>query len=282
MLITNYHTHCDFCDGAGIPEDYIKEAIDKGFDAMGFSSHAPISFEKDWTLSEERLPEYLKTIDFLKDKYSGEIEVYKGLEIDYLEGISGPSSPKFNDLGLEYKIGSVHMMPVRDSDKYLAIDGPIEDLKELLANTFDGSIEKLSKKYFQLLQDMLKTHKFDIIGHFDLMKKRNAGNVLFNENSHWYKSHVSQTLDVLSETDVILEVNTGGISRGVIDSVYPSPWIIKEAFKRNIPLMLNADAHNPKHVDFYYRESAEIIKECGYKELYSLYGGKWITSSIDF
>ncbi len=77
-----------------------------------------------------------------------------------------------------------------------------------------------------------------------------------------------------------MEVNTGGISRGAIDTIYPSPWIIKEAEKRNIPLMLNADAHNREHLDFYYKESLKIIKSCGYNELYSLFGGKWVRSKI--
>ncbi|MBI9098069.1 MAG: histidinol-phosphatase [Spirochaetaceae bacterium] len=280
MLLTNYHTHCDFCDGAGKPEDYITEAISKGFHALGFSSHAPISFEREWTLSEKSVPDYLQTINSLKREYADRIEVYTGLEIDYLEGISGPSSKKFSTLGLDYTIGSVHMIPVRDSDSFLPIDGAVELLKELLKNTFDGSFEKLSERYFGLIRDMLKNHQFNILGHLDLLKKRNTHNLLFDENALWYRNQVLDTLDVLAETDVILEVNTGGISRKAIDSVYPSPWIISEARKRDIPLMLNADAHVPEHIDYYYSEALAIIKECRYGELYSLSGGKWITREI--
>lgn len=281
MLLTNYHTHCEYCDGAGMPEDYIEVALEKGFDALGFSSHAPISFEEDWTVSEEKLPEYLDLIDRLKEKYKGRIEVYKGLEIDYLKGISGPSSDKYTSLDLDYSIGSIHLMPAGNTDKFLAIDGPVKDLHELLKNTYDGSIELLSKGYFQLMQEMLENHKFDILGHFDLMKKRNKNNILFDEESPWYRKHVIEALETLAGTDAILEVNTGGLSRGTTDSIYPSPWILKKALAMNIPLMLNADAHNKKHIDFYYREALSIIKECGYRELYSLYGGEWVTSPIE-
>jgi len=280
MLLTNYHTHCDFCDGAGKPEDYIHRAIELNFEALGFSSHAPISFEKDWTMSEKELPDYLELIDSLKQSYKGKIEIYKGLEIDYLEGISGPSSKKFTDLNLDYSIGSVHMIPVKNSNKFLAVDGPIEDLKELLLNSFDGNIIELSAKYYSLVRDMLRAGKFQILGHFDLLKKRNANNILFDESREWYREQVRETLDVLAGTEVVLEVNTGGIARKATDSIYPSPWILKEASTRNIPLMLNADAHNPEDIDFYYRESLEIIRECGYRELYSLMGGKWVSSEI--
>jgi len=280
MLLTNYHTHCDFCDGAGKPEDYIEEAISRKFNALGFSSHAPIFFEKDWTLSEERLPEYLELIDSLKKKYSGKIELYKGLEIDYLEGLSGPSSKKYTDLDLDYSIGSVHMIPLRESDKFLAIDGPVEYLEELLRTTFDGDFSKLSHRYYSLVRDMLRAGGFQILGHFDLLKKRNTNNIFFDETSEWYREQVIQTLDVLAETEVILEVNTGGIARKATDTIYPSPWILKEASLRNIPLMLNADAHTSEDIDFFYSESLDIIRQCGYRELHYLYGGEWISSKI--
>ena len=280
MLLTNYHTHCNFCDGAGKPEEYIQRAITLGFDAIGFSSHGPISFEQDWTIAEERLPEYLALLESLKIKYKDEIEVYKGLEIDYLEGLSGPSSARYTNLQLDYIIGSVHMIPLKHSNKFLAIDGPVSDLNELLSCTFDGKIEDLSDKYYSLVRDMLTNHKFNIIGHLDLIKKRNSKNQFFSEDALWYKNQVFKTLDTLAHSGVILEVNTGGLSRGAIDSVYPSPWIIKEAAKRKIPLMLNADAHRPAHIDYYFKESVNIIKECGYDELISLYDNKWVSSKI--
>jgi histidinol-phosphatase (PHP family) len=33
---TNYHTHCDFCDGIADPETVVKTAIEKGIDVLGF------------------------------------------------------------------------------------------------------------------------------------------------------------------------------------------------------------------------------------------------------
>ena len=36
----NLHTHSTFCDGAGTPEQMVVVAIEKGFAALGFSSHS--------------------------------------------------------------------------------------------------------------------------------------------------------------------------------------------------------------------------------------------------
>lgn len=280
MNLSNFHTHSEYCDGAGKPAEYVMEAIKQGFTSLGFSSHAPISFEKDWTLDENRIPEYLEEIGLLKNEYSDRIEIYRGLEIDYLENLSGPSSAKFQELKLDFIIGSVHMIPTIDGEKFLAIDGPTSHLKELLEKSFDGSMEKLSDRYYSLLRDMIGQGGFQILGHIDLVKKRNSGNAYFNESETWYREQVFQTLDTLAGTGIIMEVNTGGISRGAIDSVYPSSWILERAAELNIPLMLNADAHVPDHISFYYPEAMDIIRSAGYGELYSISGGEWVRSAI--
>lgn len=281
MRLSNFHSHSDFCDGSGKPEDYIKEAIEQGFSAYGFSSHAPISFEKDWTLAEEDLPLYLEEIARLKDIYSKDIEIYTGLEIDYIEGLSGPTSEKFLKLPLDYCIGSVHMIKSAVKDKYLAIDGPESHLKELMEESYHGSFEKLSNRYYELVREMIGKGQFQILGHLDLVKKRNRGDVYFSEEKMWYKDQVMETLETLAGTGIFLEINTGGISRGAIDSIYPSPWILKEAKRKNIPIMLNSDSHVPDHISFYYSESLEIAKDCGYRELHTISKGEWISYPLE-
>lgn len=278
MLLTNFHTHCDYCDGAGKPEDIIEIALSRNFDCIGFSSHAPIPFEPEWTIAEKDLPVYLDHIEKLKKEYEGKIEIWKGLEIDYIDDFSGPSSEKFLRLNLDYAIGSVHMMKSTERDAYLAIDGPQSHIDELLESR---TMEQVSEKYYSLICQMAKEGGFQILGHLDLIKKKNRNNRYFDENSPWYRKQVIETLDSIKNRDFVVEVNTGGLSRGATDSVYPSPWIIKEALKRKIPLMLNADSHVPDHIDYYFSESIEILRECGYRELYTLKGNTWVSFSID-
>ena len=97
MNLTNYHSHCSFCDGKAPMEDFVKSAIAAGFTSYGISSHAPLPFETCWTLSQERVPDYLQEIGRLKQRYAGEIEIYAGLEIDYLNEESHPAIPRFQE-----------------------------------------------------------------------------------------------------------------------------------------------------------------------------------------
>ncbi|KAA6305198.1 Histidinol-phosphatase, partial [termite gut metagenome] len=58
--LTNYHSHCAFCDGRAPLEEFIKAAIAQGFTSYGVSSHAPLPFSTHWTMDKEKVPDYLE------------------------------------------------------------------------------------------------------------------------------------------------------------------------------------------------------------------------------
>jgi histidinol-phosphatase (PHP family) len=65
----------------------------------------------------------------------------------------------------------------------------------------------------------------------------------------------------------ILEVNTGGIVRGTSGALYPSEWILRECLKREVPVMINSDAHRPGQLDGFYGEAAVLLKKIGFRRL---------------
>ncbi len=274
MILSNFHSHFNLCDGKGEAHEYLDQAVKLGFSAYGFSAHAPLEGES-WTMKEENLGKYLSTVENLKKEYAGKIQVYTGLEIDYIPGKTGPSSGKFSDLGLDYTIGSVHMLDCAETGNLLAVDGPDEMFLSLLENTFSGSFRDFSGAYYCLIRRMLSEHKFNILGHIDLIKKKNRKFGYLDESEKWYRNHVLETLDAAAKKDVIIEINSGGIARGATDQLYPSDWIVRECRKRNIPMMVNADSHNPEHINFYFREAYELLREYGYKDVRILLDGKW-------
>ena len=107
MQLSNYHSHCTFCDGRSTPEDFVKFAVAHGFRAYGFSSHSPLPFETFWNMSKDDMPEYLTEIERLKKKYNDRLEIYVGLEIDFLDKSYYASIPYFRNLPLDYRIGSI-------------------------------------------------------------------------------------------------------------------------------------------------------------------------------
>lgn len=275
MKFSNFHTHCFFCDGQGTPEDYVKKALELNFSAIGFSSHAPVALPSSWNMKKERLREYIHTINRLKEKYKNEIEIYCGLEVDYIPEITGPRSKEISDLNLDYVLGSVHYIKNEVTGEYLTVDGSPEDYRRIIKEFFNGNAQNFIRAYYTLIRNMIKEHRPDIVGHLDLIKKNNKDNIYFSEEVKTYQDEVIETLKAIKEADCILEINTGGISRGYMTFPYPSYWILRLCREMGINLTLNADAHSAENLNTYFKECVEVLKEIGYEKLYTLEKGVW-------
>lgn len=270
-MLATFHTHNCFCDGKMTPEDYILSAIEKGFPAIGMSSHAPVCFDTEWTMKPGRLQEYMKTVLYLKEKYHGRIQVYAGLETDFYPGtVDYRIYP-----GLDYTIGSVHFIHDTAGKRYMALDGTPEEFMATRDVIFKGEVRALIEKYYQLLTEMLWQQPPSILGHLDVLKKNNTGSRFFIETENWYRKAVEEVLDVVVEQNVIVEINTGGIARGYTTEMYPADWIISCMRERNIPIILNSDAHRPDLIDAYYPQAIERLKSLGYTSQRILLDNIW-------
>ena len=112
--------------------------------------------ENNWTM-EAGMSAIIKRIRELQEKYSDRIEVLCGLEIDYLPGVSGPSSAVFADAGLDYSIGAVHLFYDRNSSRYYAVDNTVEEFLHIRDEIFDRDIRSFVKSYFSRISDISKS-----------------------------------------------------------------------------------------------------------------------------
>ncbi|MFW5712076.1 MAG: histidinol-phosphatase [bacterium] len=275
MIKTNYHSHSSFCDGEGRLEEYVQYALSQHMQALGFSGHAPLPFPNAWTMDEEDLPLYLGETRRLKELHKDRIELYTGLEIDYLDEQRNPAQPIYDALGLDYRIGSVHMLRDPDNGEYYGVDGPVEELEHLINRVYFGSVEQMVTDYYRQIENMVRIGGFDFIGHLDLIKKHNRRLELFSEEESWYRDAVSSAVDAIADSGLMVEVNTGAIARGYTDQPYPSPWILKLCAERNIPITLNSDAHKPSWVAYGFEDALKNIREAGYTHGMALLGGEW-------
>ncbi|MEW5815563.1 MAG: histidinol-phosphatase [Spirochaetota bacterium] len=275
MIKANYHTHTSFCDGSAEPEIFVQEAIKRGFKALGFSGHAPLPYKTSWTMNLPVLSSYCETIAILREKYRDKIQIYLGLEVDYIPGIMGPSIDQYKQCGLDYIIGSVHHIQDHTNEYIPTIDGTYEEFLRIITNLFKGNMKALVQHYYKLVREMLTQYFPDILGHFDLVKCRNDGEYAFSEEEPWYRAEILKTLDVMVSGKTIMEINTGGYARKKVDAFYPSEWILAECLKRNIPVTISSDAHTPEHIDALFQESVDTLRRIGFKELSLLLNNTW-------
>lgn len=279
MFKTNYHSHSEFCDGTGKLEDYVKSAINKDFDVLGFSGHAPIPFERDWTIPITKLKSYIDELKRLQSTYKEKIDIKIGLEVDYINNIMGPADSFYKKIGLNFIIGSVHLLSNGETEGYLSIDYKKSEIEQLINKTFGGDARLLVKKYYSKIRDMSEQRGFDIIGHLDVIKKNNINSIYFDETEDWYKTEIEITLECIASNKQIIEINTRNILHDP-SRIYPSPWILKMAKYYDIPIMLNSDAHRPDLLDNYFKEAKTMIINAGYSEFKVFIGDTWINDKI--
>ncbi len=274
MPWTNYHTHSHFSDGSSAPEDYVISAMEKGFPALGFSEHSPVPFENSWSCQPDSAPEYLAEIQRLKETYAGRIQIYMGLEQDYIPFVTRDFDELTKECGLEYCIGSVHFARNPKNQKLWFIDGPRSVFIDGIADIFGGNLEEGIFMYYNQINLMIHSQKPDVIGHLDKVKMHNKGD-LFQETDEFYRKAVFRTLDVVKREHSIVEVNTRGWYTGKAEDWYPSDWILEEMFQRKIPITLSSDAHDPSNLDSGFPEVARVLLDIGYREVRIFYDRKW-------
>jgi len=279
-MITNHHTHSLYSDGSSHPEEYILQAIEKGFQILGFTEHSPLPFENPFSFRTENKDEYLTLMSMLKLKYSSQIAIYSGMEMDYIPGMSENFSKVKAEYKLDFLIGSVHLVKPENSDELWFTDGPnYETYDKGLNELFSGDIKKAVTTYYHQLNEMIETQQLDVVGHFDKIKMHNRDR-FFKEDEPWYKALVYETLELIQDRDLIVEVNTRGIYKKRSETTYPGLDILKDIKTLRIPVMVNSDAHKPHEVDGEFEFGYSILKQAGINEVVYFKGNGWGFESL--
>ena len=270
---TDYHTHSRFCDGSGALKDYAVAAVEKGLSALGFSAHAPVPFESEWHMKAASVPEYLAEARHTRTAYAGALSVYIGLEVDYVPGVIGPAAADLGGTRPDFVIGSVHYLGRLADGRRWTVDGPREELEQGITETFGGDSRAAVEDYYRLVREMVVTQKPDVVGRMDLIKKNNQG--LFDEEAPWYRKAVDETVETLASAEAIVEVNTGGVTRGYRADFYPSEWVVRRMRKCGVRLTLSSDAHKPGDLAAHFAVAASGLRAAGYGSYWRLGHDGW-------
>ncbi len=263
---TNYHTHSLYCDGKASVSDMAQAAVEHGFSVLGMSSHAPLPFPTTWTMRAEDIGSYFDEIEKAQEKIGASLSLMAGLEIDYIEAVTGPAHVQYPELS--YSIGSVHYINpghTKAGDTLFTVDEGQEKFDRHVAEHCNGDYERAVGLYYRTVCDMIKAGGFTILGHLDLIRKNNPDESRFSERTSFYRDAVMEVVDTLRGSGIVAEINTGGIARGKTKAPYPSDWILRELYARSIPICLNADAHAPEHLYGYYDRGLQAALDAGYR-----------------
>lgn len=267
-MLCSLHTHSVFCDGSCTLEEMARAAIRQGLSSFGFSGHAPAPYDRA-AMAAEDAQRYLDEIARLKKLFSGTIELYAGMENDALH--------PFERSRLDYCIGSVHY--IRDDTGAIHCIESRPALFSAAVNAF-GSVQAVVNRYCETMEQLLVTHRPDIVGHLDIIAKLNGASHFFDENAPWYRRAEERLALAAARSGCITEVNTAGMRIAARRSPYPSPRILALLHEMDAPIILTADAHRAEDITAGFDEARALLRSLGFRSRMVLCGGRFVPEEL--
>lgn len=250
MVAGDYHTHTPLCRHAeGEPEEYVRVAIERGLDEIGFSDHNPFPRQiDDWRMKRTEWKKYVAMVEDVRRKFKRKIRIKFGVEMDYIPEWKSYISAFTKSHDFDYVIGSVHYVGG------IAVD--YEKNKRLVAKM---DIDKLYHEYFRLVREMCELRFCTAVGHIDLPKK--FGFLPPSDIAHYAKEAVRAACD----NGIAIEINTAGFRWPACEQ-YPAFSILKLIGKFGGRVCFGSDAHKPVWAGEGMNVARLLAKDAGIKE----------------
>ena len=222
--------------------------------------------------------EYLAEIQRLKKSYAGQIELYAGLEIDYLDEHHNPASDYFQSLPLDYRIGSVHLLHTPQGE-IVDIDTSPETFRTNLDRHWEGNLRYVIESYYDKLMKMVSLGGFDILGHADKLSF-NAESVSPGITAEsWYQDILQTYFQLIARQGIMVEINTKKfIPHGVF---FPQRTHFPVLLQLGIPVVVNSDSHRPEAINSGRPEAFQALLAAGFRQVMELHQGKWQAVPIE-
>jgi len=240
------HNHTVLCNHAtGSVNEYVEAAIASGTEYFGFSDHAPMGYDPQYRMDFSQMNLYEQWVREAQERYKDKITVLLGYEVDYLPGYMDERVLK---RPCDYLIGSIHFI-----DEW-GFDNP-----EYIHKYQGMDMDAIYTRYFELVEEMAMSGKFDIVGHLDLLKVFK----FFPKTD--IRILAAKALKEIKKANMAIEINVSGL-RKPVGEAYPSPLLLEAIALLEIPITFSSDAHRPDQVGMFTDEIEALTRSFGYKE----------------
>ncbi|MEA2012914.1 MAG: histidinol-phosphatase [Verrucomicrobiota bacterium] len=242
--LTTYHCHTRLSDGKNSVKEMIDAATQKGFKEIGFSDHLVLHPEIrhiEWAMPVNKLADYVAEVR--SEAVNSKISVKLGLEVDFF-----PNNPRIKELlkilksfDFDFLVGSIHFLS----------SFPLDYAKTDWASLSKKEINEKYEEYWDAMKQLMQSEIFTFVGHLDLPKK------FTYYPSKDFTGKICDVLDVAKENRKIIEINTSGWNKPCKEA-YPSEKILQMCARRNIPIIINDDAHSVAQLGQHFEKAEKL------------------------
>lgn len=245
MKRVNYHTHTKYCRHAGgTVEEYVREAVGKKLEILGFSDHLPYPGNIYGNrMDYEELPLYCEDIRNLQEQYKGRIKLHCGFEGEYMRDYEKYYAWLHKKGFCQYLIMGQHWFQDDNGKEWQTGNLPSTEYYLL---------------YVKSVLEGMRTGLFQMVAHPDLIFM----------NWHKWDRNCDAACDLLVEqcelNHYMLEFNANGYRRGIGEFEdgrryqYPHRKLWEKVAQTGIPVVIGSDCHQVRQV---YDEAVEKAYE---------------------
>jgi len=196
-------------------------------------------------MSLAEFDQYVAMVENARQEWMGRVDIRLGMESDYIPGMEPWLETLHRMAEFHHVLGSVHPH--------------LEDYRDRF---YTGDFAAYVATYFDHIAMAAETGLFDTIAHPDLVKRVSP--------DQWDPTRamgsICPSLDRIARAGTAMELNTSGLN-AECGEVYPNKPMLGEMLKRNIPVLLGADAHDPDRVAADFENALDILSSVGYTHI---------------
>lgn len=208
----------------------------QGLKEIGFADHANVSkrpvmkktkirngFNLDQTYG--RREKAIRELRREKD-----IKIYSAVEMDYEPEDFDEVEAFFREREFDYSLGSVHYL----EDVNIHV-------RDYFSNKTEKARRKLVRKYFDKLEKMIESEKFDIASHIDLFERNPYLQGLAREEDY------KRIAEAFKDSKTMPEINAGRALRG-LEELHPTQRFREILMDNDVAFTAGTDSHSPEDV----------------------------------
>jgi len=261
----DFHIHPDFSyDSRASTEDIVEAALDKGIEAICFTTHIDLNPKrraidpfirvdgKLVPLGNDSVEAFISRIHRAADENADRLAIFVGFEFSYGRHFEDEIARFIEKFRPDFYLGAIHCL------ENIGISGR----HEAPGYFRSVGIEKAVDDYFSAMNDLVKSRLFTTVAHIDGLKKyghRFYGDELYR----LMELRFGAIFDLMSDSGVGIEVNTSSLRSGFTE-MFPSKRLLEMARDAGVTVnSVGSDAHFATDVGFGIESAYRLIERVG-------------------
>lgn len=226
-MLANYHTHTARCQHAvGEDREYVECAIAGGIQVLGFSDHCPWvnpnGYVSGIRMTPEQLDGYVTSLTDLKREYADDIQIYIGLEAEYIPERMEAQDALLRQYPIDYMILGQHFLGLEEEGIY---------------SSHETTEEAQLRQYVDLVIAGMESGRYRYVAHPDLLH--------YVGSEETYKRHMTRLCQYLKQKEIPVEINMLGLLE---KRHYPCAPFLHIAQQLGNTAIIGYDAHQPERL----------------------------------